>query len=81
LKLSFILRDGFLISRFRTSGGPTRTEAFELLSKPCEIKFGYIEQEQVEADVKLISPRRDDVFDADECIVMYFVNGIWQIVG
>lgn len=78
LELSLISRSSFLVSRFRTSGGPARWDAFQLLSKPCEITFGYFEQEKVEADVTLIDPTRE-VFDADECMLMYFIDGVWEI--
>lgn len=68
----------FLVSVFRTDGGPPRSDAFALLSRPCEIKFGYIEQEKVEADITLLDPDRE-VFDAEECMLMFFVNGVWEI--
>jgi hypothetical protein len=50
----------------------------ELLSRSCEIKFGYIEQDKIEADVTLFEPGRD-VFDADECMLLFFVNGVWEL--
>jgi hypothetical protein len=67
----------FLISRFRSDGCPQRSADFALLSRPCEIKFGYIEQDVIEADVTLFAPGRD-VLDADECMVLFFVNGVWE---
>ncbi len=68
----------FLVSTFRSDGGPPRSDAFALLSRPCEIKFGYIEQDRIEADVTLLDPGRD-VFDADECMLLFFVNGVWEL--
>ena len=78
LPLEFVAQSGFLVSRFHSSGGPPRSDAFALLSKPCEIKIGYVEQDKVEADVTLLDPGRD-VFHADECMLMFFVNGVWEI--
>ncbi|WP_425614708.1 hypothetical protein NA78x_004583 [Anatilimnocola sp. NA78] len=68
----------FLVSVFHTNGGQTRFDDFALLSRPCEIKFGYIEQDKVEADVTLLDPGRE-VFDADEFILLFFLNGVWKL--
>ena len=68
----------FLISTFHSDGGPPRSGNFELLSQPCEIKIGYIEQDKIEADVVLHAPNRE-VFDADECRFMYFLDGVWEL--
>jgi hypothetical protein len=76
--LVLIAEKEFLISLFRSDGGPQRFDDLGLLSRPCEIKFGYIEQEKVEADVTLLDPRRE-VFDADECLLLFFVNGVWEL--
>jgi hypothetical protein len=67
----------FLISKFRSGSGQRRSDAFALLSRPCEIMFGYIEQDKIEAQVTLFAPGRT-VLDADECMVLFFVNGIWE---
>jgi hypothetical protein len=72
-------QNDFLVSRFHTDGGPPRSDAFALLSRPCEIMFGYIEQEKIEADITLFDPGRD-VFETEECMLMFFVNGVWEIV-
>jgi hypothetical protein len=77
LELMLVAEKEFLISTFRTDGGPARFDAFALLSRPCEIKFGYIEQDMIEADVTLCAPGRD-VLEADECMVLFFVNGAWE---
>jgi hypothetical protein len=68
----------FLISVFHTDGGPPRFDDFALLSRPCEIKFGYIQQDKVEAEVTLLDPGRK-VFDADECMLLFFLNGVWEL--
>ena len=78
LELSLIAQNDFLVSTFQTDGGPPRSDAFALLSRPCEIKFGYIEQEKIEANIAILDPSRS-VFDADECLFMFFVNGVWEI--
>jgi hypothetical protein len=77
--LVLVAEKDFLISVFRSDGSPPRFDDLGLLSKPCEIKFGYIEQDKVEADVTLLDPRRE-VFDADECLLLFFVNGVWELV-
>lgn len=76
--LVLIAEKDFLVSVFHTDGGPSRFDDLSLLSRPCEIKFGYIEQDKVEADVTLHDPGRD-IFDADECLLLFFVNGVWEI--
>jgi len=70
--------ESFLESDFRTDGGPPRADEFELLSRPCEVRIGYIEDDKIEADVTLFDPGRE-VFDGDECLFMYFINGVWEI--
>jgi hypothetical protein len=76
--LVLIAEKDFLVSKFRTDGGPPRSDAFALLSRPCEIKFGYIEQDKIEADVTLLDPGRE-VFDGDECMLLFFLNGVWEL--
>jgi len=76
--LVLIAEKDFLVSTFRSDDGPPRFDAFALLSRPCEIKFGYIEQDKIEADVTLLDPGRE-VFDADECMLLFFVNGVWEL--
>jgi hypothetical protein len=78
LELVLVAENDFLVSTFHSRGGPSRSDAFALLSMPCEIKFGYIEQEKIEADIALLDPGRD-IFAADECLLMFFVNGVWEI--
>jgi hypothetical protein len=68
----------FLVSIFHTNGGPPRSAVFALLSQPCEIKIGYIEKDRIEADVVLHDPGRD-VFNADENMLLFFVNGVWEL--
>jgi hypothetical protein len=75
--LVVIAEKDFLVSKYRSEGGPPRSDDFALLSRPCEIKFGYIEQDTIEADVTLFAPSRD-VLGADECMVLFFVNGVWE---
>jgi hypothetical protein len=77
LELTLVAEKYFLVSTFRTEGGPARFDTFALLSRPCEIKIGYIEQDTIEADVILFAPGRD-VIDANECMVLFFVNGVWE---
>ena len=76
--LVLIAEKDFLVSMFRSAGGPPRSDAFALLSRPCEIKFGYIEQDRIEADVTLLDPGRE-VLDADECMLLFFANGVWEL--
>ena len=76
--LLLIAEKEFLVSVFHTEGGSPRFDDFDLLSRPCEIKFGYIEQDKVEADVTLLDPGRE-VFNADECMLLFFVNGVWEL--
>jgi hypothetical protein len=76
--LVLIAKKDFLVSTFRSDGGSPRFDAFALLSRPCEIKFGYIEQDKIEADVTLLDPGRE-VFDADECMLLFFLNGVWEL--
>jgi hypothetical protein len=78
IELEMTAKRDFLVTIFRSHGGPPRFDEFALLSRPCEIKFGYIEQERVEADVTILDPGRD-VLHADECMLMFFINGIWEI--
>ncbi|MCE9547170.1 MAG: hypothetical protein K8T25_16980 [Planctomycetia bacterium] len=68
----------FLVSTYHSGGGPPRWDDFRLLSQPCEIKFGYFEQDKIEADITLLDPGRD-IFRADECLLLFFVNGVWEI--
>lgn len=76
--LSLAEKHEFLVSTFHSDAGLPRDDDFRLLSKCCEIKFGYIEQDTIEADVILRDPVRED-FDADEYLLMHFVNGVWEI--
>ncbi len=78
LSLTVVEKDDFLETTFHSDGGPPRSDDFQLLSDPCEIKMGYIQQDKIEADIVLLATDRD-VFDADECLLMYFVNGVWEI--
>jgi hypothetical protein len=78
VQLSRTENSDFLVSLFRAEGGPPRSDEFELLSQQCEIKIGYIEQDKIEADVVPYDPDRE-VFDGDECLFMYFVNGVWEL--
>jgi len=77
LELALVAQNDFLVSTFHSGGGPPRSDAFALLLKPCEIRFDYIEQEKIEAEVTLLDPGRD-VFDADECMLLSFVQGVWE---
>ena len=78
LKLTLAEKNDFLETTFHSEGGPPRSDEFQLLSHPCEIKIGYIQQNKVEADIVMLAPDYD-FFDADECLFMYFVNGVWEI--
>jgi hypothetical protein len=78
VELVLIAEKDFLVSTYRSDGGPPRSDAFALLSRPCEIKFGSIEQDKIEADVTLLDPGRE-VFDAAECMLLFFVNGVWEL--
>jgi hypothetical protein len=79
LELELVAQEDFLVKTFHLGEGPPRSDRFALLSAPCEIKIGYIDQERIEADIVLLDPNRD-VVDADECMLMHFVNGVWEIV-
>jgi len=78
LNLTLAEENDFLVTVFHSDSGPPRSDEFQLLSHPCEIKIGYIEQDKIEADIALLDPDRE-VFDVDECLFMYFVNGVWEI--
>lgn len=78
LELILVAQNDFLVSTFHADAGPPRSDAFALLSRPCEIKIGYIEREVIEAGITLLDRRRN-VFSADECMFMYFLNGVWEI--
>jgi len=78
LSLTFVETRDFLETIFHSDGGPPRSDDFQLLSHPCEIKIGYIQQDKIEADIVLLAADRD-VFDAEECLLMYFVSGVWEI--
>jgi hypothetical protein len=80
LKLVLVAQNDFLVSTFHSNGGLSRSDALALLSSPCEIKFGYIEQDKIEADITLLDPGRE-VFEGDECLLMFFVNGVWEIAS
>lgn len=78
LELVLVAQRYFLVTTYRFPGGSPRSDRFALLSQPCKIEFGYIEQEKIEANITLLVPDRD-VFDADECLLLFFINGVWEI--
>lgn len=78
VELVLVRANDFLVSTFRSGGSSPRPDAFSLLSFPCEIEFGYFEHDKIEAHVTLIDPGRE-VFDADECMLLSFVNGVWEL--
>lgn len=78
LNITLAEKNGFLETTFHSDGGPPRSDDLRLFSHTCEIKVGYIQQDKIEADIVLLAPDRD-VFDADECLFMCFVNGVWEI--
>jgi hypothetical protein len=78
ISLTFIEKNDFLDLTFHSDGGPPRSDDFSLLTRPCEVRFGYIEQDKIECDITLLDPGRT-VFHADECLLMFFVNGVWEI--
>jgi|GEM_PF-3150499 len=78
LNLTVAEKNDFLETTFHTDGGAPRSDELQLLSHACEIKIGYIQQDKIEADIVLVAPDRD-VFDEDECLFMYFVNGLREI--
>jgi hypothetical protein len=80
LNLVFVETEDFLVATFPSDGGPARFDSFALLSQPCECKFGYIEQNKIEVDVTLLHSSREDVFEANECLLLFFLNGVWEIV-
>lgn len=78
LELDRVAQPDFLVTKFRSKGGPPRFDSFALLSRPCELSIKYVEQDLIEADICLDDPGRR-VFDADECMVLEFVNGVWEL--
>jgi hypothetical protein len=68
----------FLVATFRTGGGPQRPDAFALLSRPCEVKIGYVERDRIEADV-IPSDPGPGTRDAHEYLLLHFVNGVWEL--
>ena len=61
---------GFLDSVYRMSPGPLRTDAFELLASPCEVRFDYSDPEVIAADVSAQSDMR--------YLLLRWANGDWQ---
>ena len=78
IPLTFVEKNDFLDFTFHSDTGPPRSDDFSLLMRPCEIRFGYIEQDKIECDITSLDPGRT-VFNADECLLMFFVNGVWGI--
>jgi len=78
LELLPVAQNDFLVSTFRSASGPQRMDPLALLSRPCIIKFGYIEQYRIEVDITLDAPSRD-VFDADEWLQLFYMAGVWEI--
>jgi hypothetical protein len=78
LDVTPLAQKAFLIATFHCLEGPPRSDAFTLLSRSCDIKFGYIDQNKIEVDIWLHDPDRD-ALQADECLRMFYVNGIWEI--
>lgn len=78
LDLVLAEKNDFLQCTFQTAVGPPRSDDLQLLSHPCEIKIGYIQKDKIEADINLQKPDCD-VFNHDECLFMYFVNGMWEV--
>ena len=78
LELKPIETNDFLDTTFRSDGGPSRSDDFQLLSNPCEVRIGYSHQDKIDADIVLLDPAQD-VFNADECLFMFFLNGVWEI--
>lgn len=70
----------FLVLTFHTAGSPQRSDAFTLLSSPCTVQFGYIEQDTIQAHVLLYDPDRM-VRKADECLLLFFTAGVWEVVN
>lgn len=78
LELAPIETNAFLDTTFQSDGGPPRSDECQLLSNPCEVRIGYSQQDKIDADIVLLDPSRD-LFNADECLFMFFVNGVWEI--
>lgn len=79
VELNHIRDEAFLVRYYHAVNCPARFDDLRLLSQPCEIKFGYIERDKIEADIMLLDPGRD-VFKARDCLLLFFVNGVWEIV-
>lgn len=79
IDLTLIEPNDFLDTTFHSDGGPSRLDEFQLLSGPCEVRIEYSERDKIGADVVLLDPTRT-MFNADECLLMFFVNGVWEIV-
>lgn len=79
ISLSFVEKNDFLDTTFNSDGGPPRSDMFALLGNPCEIRFGYTRPDRIECDIALLDPLRT-VFNADECLFVFFLNGVWELV-
>ena len=80
ISLTFVEKNDFLNLTFKTDGGPPRSDVFSLLTRPCEIRFGFTRQDRIECDITLFDPARIE-FHADECMLLNFANGVWKIAN
>ena len=78
VSLTFVEKNDFLDTTFNSSDGPPRSDIFELLSNPCEIRFGFTRQDKIECDITKLNSRRD-AHRIGESLFMFFVNGVWEI--
>ena len=80
ISLTFIEENDFLDLTFHSDNGPPRSDDYSLLTRQCAVRFGYIEQDKIECDITLLELGRT-VFHADECLLLFFVNGVWEIAA
>jgi hypothetical protein len=75
-----VIRDNDFLSRtYLMKPRRQRNDGFRLMSQLCEVRISYVERNTVEADVVLYDPARD-VFAADECLLLFWIGGVWEMV-
>jgi hypothetical protein len=78
VKLRLVQDQEFLLSTYQSEPGGPRTDQLALLSMPCEIQFGYVERDTIEADVGSLDDHPDAPF-YDDHLVFHFNAGRWRL--
>ncbi len=77
VRLSHAEDHGFLVSTFHADGGRPRSDSFRMLSYPCEVKFGYLEKDTIEADIVYLEPIHDGC-EPEDYLLLSFESGAWR---